>query len=88
MYLHPRLLVLAEGVRWRILFAAMVGMLTVAAGVARLACRGICSQLVATRLVRPAAGGEHNGHYGEHNGDIIGTTTNVMETNGLVRCWT
>ena len=53
MYLHPRLLVLAEGVRWRILFAAMVGMLAVAAGVARLACRGLYSQLV--RAARPEA---------------------------------
>ena len=37
MYLHPRLLALAQGVRWRILFAAVVGMLAVVAGVARLA---------------------------------------------------
>ena len=37
MYLHPRLLALAKGVRWRILFAAVVGMLAVVAGVARLA---------------------------------------------------
>ena len=37
MYLHPRLLDLAKGVRWRILFAAVVGMLAVVAGVARLA---------------------------------------------------
>ena len=37
MYLHPRLLALAKGVRWRILFAALVGMLAVVAGVARLA---------------------------------------------------
>ena len=37
MYLHPRLLSLAKGVRWRILFAAVVGMLAVVAGVARLA---------------------------------------------------
>jgi len=35
MYLHPRLLALAKGVRWRILFAAVVGMLAVVAGVAR-----------------------------------------------------
>jgi len=37
MYLHPRLLALAKDVRWRILFAALVGMLAVVAGVARLA---------------------------------------------------
>ena len=37
MYLHPRLLALAKGVRWRILFAAVVGMLAVVSGVARLA---------------------------------------------------
>jgi len=37
MYLHPRLLALAKGVRWRILLAALVGMLAVVAGVARLA---------------------------------------------------
>ena len=37
MYLHPRLLALAKDVRWRILFAAVVGMLAVVAGVARLA---------------------------------------------------
>ena len=37
MYLHPRLLALAKGVRWRILFAAVIGMLAVVAGVARLA---------------------------------------------------
>ena len=81
MYLHPRLLALAEGVRWRILFAAMVGMLTVAAGAARLACRGLYSQ-----LVRATAGGEHSGHYTASIMETsIGTTTKVMETNGLVR---
>ena len=37
MYLHPRLLALAKGVRWRIVLAALVGMLAVAAGIARLA---------------------------------------------------
>lgn len=37
MYLHPRLLALAIGVRWRILLAALVGMLAAAAGIARLA---------------------------------------------------
>jgi ATP-binding cassette subfamily C protein CydCD len=37
MYLHPRLLALAKGVRWRIILAAVVGMLAVVAGVARLA---------------------------------------------------
>ncbi|MCH7737116.1 MAG: thiol reductant ABC exporter subunit CydC [Chloroflexi bacterium] len=37
MYLHPRLLALAKGVRWRILLAALVGMLAVVAGIARLA---------------------------------------------------
>ena len=37
MYLHPRLLALAKGVRWRIILAAVVGMLAVIAGVARLA---------------------------------------------------
>ena len=37
MYLHPRLLSLAQDVRWRIIFAAIVGMLAAAAGVARLA---------------------------------------------------
>ena len=37
MYLHPRLLSLAANVRWRIIISAVVGMLAVAAGVARLA---------------------------------------------------
>jgi ATP-binding cassette subfamily B protein len=37
MYLHPRLLALAKGVRGRIILAALVGMLAVAAGIARLA---------------------------------------------------
>ncbi len=37
MYLHPRLLSLAVDVRWRIIISAVVGMLAVAAGVARLA---------------------------------------------------
>jgi len=37
MYLHPRLLALTEGVRLRILAAALVGLLAMAAGVARLA---------------------------------------------------
>ena len=37
MYLHPRLLSLASDVRWRIIISAVVGMLAVAAGVARLA---------------------------------------------------
>ena len=37
MYLHPRLLALTEGVRLRILAAALVGLLAVAAGVGRLA---------------------------------------------------
>ena len=37
MYLHPRLLALTEGVRLRILAAALIGLLAVAAGVARLA---------------------------------------------------
>ena len=37
MYLHPRLLALAIDVRWRIIVSAVVGMLAVAAGVARLA---------------------------------------------------
>ena len=37
MYLHPRLLSLAADVRWRIIISAVVGMLAVAAGVARLA---------------------------------------------------
>ena len=37
MYLHPRLLSLAIDVRWRIIISAVVGMLAVAAGVARLA---------------------------------------------------
>jgi len=37
MYLHPRLLALAKGVRWRIVLAALVGMLAAAAGIARLA---------------------------------------------------
>ncbi len=37
MYLHPRLLALAIGVRWRIFLAALVGMLAAAAGIARLA---------------------------------------------------
>ena len=37
MYLHPRLLSLAADVRWRIIVSAIVGMLAVTAGVARLA---------------------------------------------------
>ena len=37
MYLHPRLLALAADVRWRIIISAVVGMMAVAAGVARLA---------------------------------------------------
>jgi ATP-binding cassette subfamily B protein len=37
MYLHPRLLALAKDVRWRIILAAVVGMLAAVAGVARLA---------------------------------------------------
>ncbi len=37
MYLHPRLLSLANDVRWRIILSAVIGMLAVAAGVARLA---------------------------------------------------
>ena len=37
MYLHPRLLSLAADVRWRIIISAVVGMLAVSAGVARLA---------------------------------------------------
>ena len=37
MYLHPRLLALTEGVRLRILGAAVIGLLAVAVGVARLA---------------------------------------------------
>ena len=37
MYLHPRLLALTEGVRLRILAAAVIGLLAVAVGVARLA---------------------------------------------------
>ena len=37
MYLHPRLLALAKSVRWRILLAALVGMLAVVDGIARLA---------------------------------------------------
>ena len=41
MYLHPRLLSLARDVRWRIIAAAIVGMLAVAAGVARLAVAAI-----------------------------------------------
>ena len=41
MYLHPRLLSLAVDVRWRIIISAVVGMLAVAAGVARLAVAAI-----------------------------------------------
>ena len=41
MYLDPRLLRLARGVRWRILLAALVGLLAVAVGVARLAVAGV-----------------------------------------------
>ena len=37
MYLHPRLIAMAADVRWRILLAALVGLLAVAAGLARLA---------------------------------------------------
>ena len=37
MYLHPRLLSLAVDVRWRIVISAIVGMMAVTAGVARLA---------------------------------------------------
>ena len=41
MYLHPRLLSLAVDVRWRIIISAVVGMLAVSAGVARLAVAAI-----------------------------------------------
>ena len=37
MYLHPRLLALTEGVRLRILAAALIGLLAAGAGIARLA---------------------------------------------------
>ncbi len=37
MYLHPRLIAMAGEVRWRILVAALIGLLAVAAGIARLA---------------------------------------------------
>ena len=37
MYLHPRLLSLAADVRWRIIISAVVGLMAVTAGVARLA---------------------------------------------------
>ena len=37
MYLHPRLVALTEGVRLRILAAALMGLLAVVAGIARLA---------------------------------------------------
>ncbi len=37
MYLHPRLLALANDVRWRMILAAIVGMLAVGVGIARLA---------------------------------------------------
>ena len=45
MYLHPRLPALTEGVRLRIVAAALIGLLAVAAGVARLA-------VVATVIVK------------------------------------
>ncbi|PKB70617.1 MAG: thiol reductant ABC exporter subunit CydC [SAR202 cluster bacterium Io17-Chloro-G6] len=51
MYLHPRLLALAKGVRWRILLAALVGMLAVVAGVARLAVAAV----VIFRIIREDA---------------------------------
>ena len=51
MYLHPRLLALAKGVRWRIFLAALVGMLAVAAGVARLAVAAV----VIFRIIREDA---------------------------------
>lgn len=41
MYLHPRLLALTEGVRLRVLAAALVGLMAVAAGIARLAVAGV-----------------------------------------------
>ncbi len=51
MYLHPRLLALAKGVRWRIFLAALVGMLAVVAGVGRLAVAGV----VIFRIIREDA---------------------------------
>jgi ATP-binding cassette subfamily B protein len=41
MYLHPRLIAMAAGVHWRILLAALVGLLAVAAGIARLVIAGV-----------------------------------------------
>ena len=51
MYLHPRLLALANGVRWRILLSALVGMLAVVAGVGRLAVAAV----VIFRIIRQEA---------------------------------
>ena len=51
MYLHPRLLALAKGVRWRILLAALVGMLAVVAGIARLAVAAV----VIVRIIHEGA---------------------------------
>ena len=51
MYLHPRLLALAKGVRSRIFLAALVGMLAVAAGIARLAVAAV----VIVRIIHEGA---------------------------------
>ncbi|MEK7806510.1 MAG: ABC transporter ATP-binding protein, partial [Chloroflexota bacterium] len=41
MYLHPRLLALTEGVRLRVIAAALIGLVAVATGIARLAVAGV-----------------------------------------------
>ena len=51
MYLHARLLALTEGVRLRIFFAAAMGILAAAAGIARLAVAGV----VILKVVRDEA---------------------------------
>ncbi len=53
MYLDPRLLALTQGVRLRILLAALVGLLAVAAGVARLAVAAV----VIVKVIHEDAGG-------------------------------
>ena len=51
MYLHPRLLALAQDVRWRILLAAFVGVLAAAAGVARL----VVAAIIIVKVIQEGA---------------------------------
>ena len=51
MYLHPRLLALAQDVRWRIVLAALVGMLAAAAGVARL----VVAAIIIVKVIQEGA---------------------------------